>query len=190
MALFGISSKHAICKYRSNHVSFDASTWAVAPWLGHDYWLRQSIDEDSDSGNSDYQFKKTKGLCLVRKVLRPLLPLTRKRRLHMNFAPMTTCNSLRERSFEYSTVCTIHLTETLDLIHNEPEFKILLSTDCLCWFQLQSASETPSLWVRWKIWMSMSKNMDALSAAYYCWCVRCKGCVVCSKAEADSLCEC
>ena len=33
-----------------------------------------SDDDDSDSGNSDYQFSTPDGLRLARKILRPLLP--------------------------------------------------------------------------------------------------------------------
>jgi hypothetical protein len=33
-----------------------------------------SDDDDSDSGNPDYQFNMPDGLCLTRKVLQPLLP--------------------------------------------------------------------------------------------------------------------
>ena len=163
--------------------------------LGHDYWLRVSDNPSMRTpilATLTTSLKKPKAFVLWEKSWDHSFHWRGKEDytwiLHQ-YPSMTTCNSLRERSLEYSTVCTIQLTETLDLIHNDPEFKILLSTDCLCWFQLPSASETPSLWVRWKIWMSMSKNMDALSAAY-CWCVRYKGCVVCLEAEADSLCEC
>ena len=90
------------------------------------------------------------------------------------------------RILENSSICTTRLTALtttgVDLIYNDPEFKILLPTDCLCWFQPPSAPETLSLWARRKIcpkiWTPWLRCSDLLMP-----CVRC----VCSESEADSL---
>ena len=48
---------------------FNTSTFVVCCAM-----IVNSDNDDLDSGNPDYQFSTSDGLCLARKVLRPLLP--------------------------------------------------------------------------------------------------------------------